>query len=66
MRSVKILAAAGLLATLAGCGSPPPPTTTTTTTEETTTTTPPPAPAPMPGAPGTVTTQTFHAQTTPQ
>lgn len=59
----------GGMALLAGCSSPPPPQTTSTTTEETTTSqTPAPAPAmqpapmAMPGAPGTVTTQTTHSQ----
>jgi ABC-type glycerol-3-phosphate transport system substrate-binding protein len=54
---------------LAGCGGDPPQTTSSTTEETTTTQAPVPvpqmAPAPMPGAPGTVTTQTTHSETMP-
>lgn len=65
LRALMGVVAISGLASLAACGdSPPPPQTTSTTTEETTTA---PAPAPMmvPGAPGTVTTQTTHSQSMP-
>jgi hypothetical protein len=67
LNSTIIRAAAALAlfgaAGLAGCSDP----TTTTTTTEATTTTQIPAAAPVltPGMPGTVTTQTTHAQTVP-
>jgi hypothetical protein len=53
------------LASLAACGDSPPPPQTSSTTKKKTTTAPPPAPVMVPGAPGTVTTQTTHSQTMP-
>lgn len=67
LRALMGLVVIGGVASLAACAdNPPPPQTTSTTTEETTSA-PAPTPAPMmvPGAPGTVTTQTTHSQTMP-
>ncbi len=68
MPKLNILLAACMMTgavALAGCSSPPPQTTATETDETTTAQPPAPMPAPVPGAPGTVTTQTTHSVTSP-
>jgi hypothetical protein len=72
LENARMLLCGAMLATalpLAGCGSSPPVTNSTTTTTEESGPTPAPMQAPIvqapvvPGAPGTVTTQTTHTQT---